>query len=514
MKLPTHKKQLIFGLLILLNLIIRIPSIPHESGVDSFFIHGLATSITEFGYAKWWVNILSVSGFYPYSECSAVPFILSGISQSTGKEIESIILIVSIIFGILSVFTVYLLAGLISDDDNFKFFASFSYSLSPGILAFTMWNMSARGIYLVILPLFVYLLLKTKKSVTKYTFLSIFILLLLATVHHFIYFTMPIIFSYLLTVLMFNKIKNQNYLLNVAFIILFVVAFTMPFFTNTFIEHSKYTQLKEIILTNIRYTGFLLLFAISGFIYLSLKRNKNLEEWFVLVAMFFFAPLMWIQIYAFWFFLLYSCIFIGFSFTNLIKFHTRNKQYVTIILIIILCLSISMSSFYQHWRTGMEKNGQVGQWYMDEKSYSGALWTKDYIGTNKRLVGTDNLIDQRMFAVSGVPTLLDSSDVHMFVYGFEKIEDTPIVKHSPFSTQFYFDDPYSIAPNYTRVGYVKNHLMNQDIDGDTGSNIISRFNLSYLVENRLSSSNNFVQSVYRQKNSIYDNGKIVIWELM
>ena len=42
------KIKLLF-LLFLLNLIIRIPSIPHEKGIDSFFIHSLANSISLFG---------------------------------------------------------------------------------------------------------------------------------------------------------------------------------------------------------------------------------------------------------------------------------------------------------------------------------------------------------------------------------------------------------------------------------------------------------------------------------
>ena len=71
-------------LLLLLNIIIRIPSIPHEKGYDSFFIHSLANSISYAGVAQWWINWMSVFGLYPYSYASAVPFTLSGISQLTG----------------------------------------------------------------------------------------------------------------------------------------------------------------------------------------------------------------------------------------------------------------------------------------------------------------------------------------------------------------------------------------------------------------------------------------------
>ncbi len=516
MRFSIHKKQLIFILLILLNLIVRIPSIPHESGLDSFFNHALAESISQFGCAKWWVNVLSVIGFYPFSECSGVPFILSGINQSTGIEMELTILIVSIIFGIFSLFTMYLLAGAISDDETFKILTSCIYSLSPGIITFTTWNMSTRGIFLVILPLFIYKLLQIKKSTIKNGFLAICLFLLLMTIHHFILFTIPIVFSYFLIVIIYEKIKNHNKF-NVVYITLFFIAITMPFFYNIFIEGFKYTQLKELILTNIRYTGILLIYSIGGFIYLSLKKRKSFSELFMLIAIILFAPLIWMQVYGYWFFLIYSSILIGFSLTNLTKISGKNKKYVTVVLIISLCLSVSMSSFYQHWHTDIENNDQGFKWYMDEKSYDGALWTKDYIGVNKRLVGNDNLEDKRMFAISGVPTLLDASDPHMLVYGFVKIEDVPIARNTQISSKLDIESPYAIGPNYTSVGYLKNHLMEQGINENTSlynaSRIISTLNLSYVVENRLGVTNKFIQSIYTQKNNIYDNGKIVVWEL-
>ena len=82
-------KIILFSLLIVLNLILRIPFYPHEYGADSFVIHILANSVSQFGHARWWINPLSVVGLYPYSECSAVPFILSEISQCTGIDGES-----------------------------------------------------------------------------------------------------------------------------------------------------------------------------------------------------------------------------------------------------------------------------------------------------------------------------------------------------------------------------------------------------------------------------------------
>ena len=79
----TKRVQIgLFVGLIALNIILRIPTVPHEIGFDSFDIHILANSISAFGEARWWVHPLSVVGFFPLSYASSVPFILSGIGTT------------------------------------------------------------------------------------------------------------------------------------------------------------------------------------------------------------------------------------------------------------------------------------------------------------------------------------------------------------------------------------------------------------------------------------------------
>ena len=162
MKFSKRSKYLLFGLLVALNIIIRIPSVPHECTDDSYAIHTLANSISLFGEARWWLHPLSIGGFYPYSYASSVPFLLSGISQCTGMDMEWTIWLFSLVGGVFSMFAAYLMAGAIKDNDLFKFLVAFAYSLSPGILLHSTFNASTRGLFTMLLPLFIYLLLKTR----------------------------------------------------------------------------------------------------------------------------------------------------------------------------------------------------------------------------------------------------------------------------------------------------------------------------------------------------------------
>ena len=125
---------------------------PHEIGMDSFDIHSIANSVSTFGYAKWWIDPAAIAGFYPFSYASLVPFVLSGISQCTGINMERTIWLFSAFIGLFSAFTAYLMAGAIRDDDIFKYLVAFAYSTSAGILYFTTWTVSTRGMFEIAQP--------------------------------------------------------------------------------------------------------------------------------------------------------------------------------------------------------------------------------------------------------------------------------------------------------------------------------------------------------------------------
>jgi len=280
-----------------------------------------------------------------------------------------------------------------------------------------------------------------------------------------------------------------------------------------FIEHSRYVQLHEMLENNVRYTGSLLIFTLGGFIYISLKNDKSFGEWFLLFLLICFAPLMWIRTYAFWFTTLFSCLLIGMSLTNIVYIKNNKKRKIMcIVLITNLLLAVSFSGFYQHWRTYKGEKSPSGNWFMSEKTYKGALWIKDNIDKNRRMVGNDFLVEKRVFAISGVPTLTDAAEITMFIYGFASLNNTPIVRNSPFSISFYRDNPFVIASNYTRVGYVRSALRHFEVDSISGKSIISRFNLSYVVENQ-KVKDVFTRSL-QKVNNIYDNGGIRVWNLV
>jgi len=515
MHIPRHMKISLMGLLMLLIFVIMIPSVPHEIGFDSFFIHKLANIISVFGEARWWIHPLSIFGLYPYSEVSGVPFILSGISQCTNIDMEQAIWLFSVIIVLFSAFTAYLMAKVIRDDDVFKFFVAFGYSLSPGILAFT-WNVSTRGLFIVLLPLFIYLLLKARTFKMRCGSLAIVMFIMLAVTHHYIYFTGPVVLCFIILVLLnkFVKIRRTySNLVNIGYLGIFLVAFSYPFFTYTFITEPRYQWLEWMLTTNVRYSGILIIFAITGFIYLSLKSNKNFGEKFILLTLLFLAPFIYVRTYSHFFILIFVMTLAGIALANVARTNERKKKHACAVIIIALLLSVCFSGFYQHWRTGMYTGSRF--WYMRESTYAGALWIRENVDANKNLVGnggTDSFRVQRMSAACGGLPLIFETGVDALCYGFINKSYIKIKKNSALTTAFYLDGPY-VEVRGTGIGIELNSFIGQpDIDRWYAKDFIDRFNISYMIEDT-SFNYPIIHSVREKKDNIYDNGEIRIWDL-
>lgn len=514
MTFPKSRKYQLIILLILLNFIIRIPSVPHEMGNDGFTIHILANSVSISGYAGWWAHPSSIFGFYPYSYASAVPFIISGISQVTGVEMEIVVWAFSVIIGLFSAFTAYILAKIIWDNDIFKFLVAFSYSFSPGILNFSTWDISTRGLFFVLLPLFIYFLIKILKSKTKSDLIRISLLfftlfVLLMATHHYIFMTIPIIISFII-VAMSDKLgihrffKTSDYEINITFLLgLFAMLF-IPFFTGMLISGSRYGALNGLLENGIRYSGVLFIFTIPGLIYLSFKNNKKLEEWFVLFTLLMIMPLLYQETYIHYFIIILSSVFLSIAMINVIEIG-KKKKYAIYFVIIMLLISTSFSSYFQHWNSrGKPK------FYMSETKYNVGLWAKENINVNKNLVAYDELTGRMVLAVSEVPTLLGDAPDAMLTYGFINKTKINVSMNSPFRKEFYTDNPYILI---SREDAYEDYYGLRYYPIDKAGVLLHRYNLSYVIINSLTADNLFINTVQEIKDNIYNNGQILLWRL-
>jgi len=514
-------KIILFSLLIALNLVLRTPFFSHEYGSDSFVIHILGNSISEFGCAQWWINKLAIVGLYPYSECSAVPFVLSGISQTTGIDMEHVILLFCIFLGLLNVFAAYIMAGEIIDDDLFKFLVAFGLSTSPAILNYLTWTITMRAPFIALLPLFVYILLKCRTYKLRYGFLTLILSTLLFLTHHLAYFLIPVFIGYFIVVISYKlkshvkSIKIPEKYITFALIIAFLVMFAIPFQTGRLIIDvgSRYVAVNNLFLSNLpRYIGVLGIFAIGGVIYLLFRPNKSFGEWSLLFIMLFLTPFLYVQTYMKWFIPCFIFPFVGIGLINALKTDERKKKYAILVVIILLLLSVSFSGFYQHWRT---KGGSVYlfEGYMKETTYTTGLWVKENID-NGSLISNDIMLGLRVFAVSEVP-LFTGADTIDQVYGFGDVNELELEKKSITEEDYWLNGPYRIRSGESEI-YRQEILRNYEYYER------SKYNFTHVIEDKRLHGlftyhgvqpSKFLYHIYDKKDCIYDNGNINIWIL-
>ncbi len=141
-------------------MILRYPG-GHEEGVDSFLIHGVAGAILDTGSMNWLVNPFSYFGLAQFSYAPAVPVSLASFAGISNLGLEPAILAYSLLFGLLTPWTAFLLGREVTRRDGVSLFFAFLVTSCEGMIGFTNWTISTRGTFLVMTPLALALFVKT-----------------------------------------------------------------------------------------------------------------------------------------------------------------------------------------------------------------------------------------------------------------------------------------------------------------------------------------------------------------
>jgi len=345
------KKHVIYILilLIVLNIIIRIPTMRNEPGQDTFVIHSLANSISNAGFAAWVNHPLSFFGMYPGSYPSAGPFWLSGFNLLTNLEMDEVILITSIILGLIGFFSAYLAAKGIENNTLFRIFVAFSFSLSPVFLLFTIWSASTRHLFLAIFPLLLWCLfsISNNSNKLKYLLLSGVFFILLGVTHR-LFFLMPLIIIAFLSSFILNNLKILVELygkkINIVPIVWFTVflifvgfqIFRIGFYKNIHLIDAYETGflftgkefdslLKNMAIDYASKIGLLSIFIIIGLIVLTIKPEKKINHIFLLTSLIILSPIISYGTYVPLILLIFSCLLIGLGLLKIMNMIKINK---------------------------------------------------------------------------------------------------------------------------------------------------------------------------------------------
>ena len=505
MKLSTKFKFRLFLCLLALNVILRIQVLPREIGWDSFEMHIMINSLSEFGYAKWFLHPLSVVGIYPASYSSSMQFLLSGLFQTTGIEMDLIIFVYSIFLGIFSIFVAYLMAGAFINNDLFKLLAAITFSTLNAVLTYTTWTIPTRGLFLILAPMVIYLLLKiiSTKNI-KYVLLLILFSSFLFSTHHLFYFLLPLYVS-ALTMVVFSKRLKKIKLVSensIPFLLLvgFILMFSVPFFTGKFVENSRYSA---VYISYIRYLGLSTFFAIGGLFYLIFKSNKKNTEYFMILSSILLTVFIYQETYFKWFIPIIAIVFVCVGLLNFINLFPNKKRIVPFVLIVFMLASTGISGYYQFL------HDYGGARYIDESTYYTGKWLK--CAVNDSCISNDVMLGRRMFSVSETTHFLECSTTLNQIYGFNKIDISQYEMFSVFSDDFWMSG-YKGRDIGEATWYAAHKLWQSPLD----------LNISYMVENTNAQGriywrhgpekSKLLQEAYKN-NKLYDTGDINIWIL-
>ena len=506
-------KTLLFALLVLLVLILHYPMGFNEVGWDSFLYHILANSLSEFGYAKWWIHSLSVFGMYPYSVGGALPFLLSGWSQTIGFSTDKIIFWFSLLIGILAIFTSYLFARTVFNDDIYKFIVAFGFSTSQSILFYTTWTAGTRALFIIMLPLFLYTIMKLSDS-RKYVILSTILFITLMATHKLYFFILPVIFCWILVHSLYSVKPfwiREHYKLFIFILVFgFLVMFFIPFFSRTFITvGSRYTWLSDILITYVRYNGIALLIFVSGFIYIMFDTKKTKEQVISLISFVALAPFFNIMNYMKWFIVPFLFFFAGRGLTNIltIKSHKKLNLIISILLIFAIVIFTSYFQFIHFYliETPVERN-------LDKSEYVAGMWLKEFIPNEFNMVCTNSYLGRRIFSISQIPTMIGSDTIDI-TYEFVNTSSVITERISMMNMNTYFDSPYvQIRSGPKTIWYIENTFSRYHFNDKHIKGAVENFNFSYLIEDSKRPST-FTRSLEKETDAYYDNGNLGIWLL-
>ncbi|WMW25431.1 hypothetical protein RE474_01540 [Methanolobus sediminis] len=509
--LNSKNKLILIALAFILNLVLRLPSVPHEIGNDSYQIHVLANSITQFGFAKWWINIYSVFGLYTFSYASSVPFLLSGIQQLGNFEMESVVWVMGTSLGLFSMFSAYLMATSLSDKFFFRFAFSLFYSISQGILQFTVWDASTRGLFLVMFPLFFYFLAKENMSLPKKIVLICLLFLFLRATHNFAYFGVIVFVSYVFTQLLLSigyvasKIKQHSVLANSLYLASLIFLITFAFLTKFMMVGSRYGSFLVLIVATARYVGPILIFAIGGAAYAIFKDSKSSNEWFMLVTVLMFSLIFFSADYGKFILLPLTIYFVAIGFKNMLFSGSKSKIIHIFIILIILSSSI-FSGFYNHYRTGDSQ----GYWYMKEQTNVAGLWARDSMELSSHILTTGGDV-WRLIAISNGHAIFPSIPPVALTYDFisedEAINST--IASDIFSLSYFFDGPY-VQKSGTYFWGKYDWISNFPVDDNRYKTFIELYDIKYLVFDTYS-YRSIMSNIDSKKSKVYDNRRIVIY---
>jgi len=324
MDLSRRMKRLLLCLLVSLHLFFRYPVTPRSVGsTDSFFVMGMTFSLKKNSGMPWLDNVFSYAGLYPFSYPSGGSAGLAAVWSVSGLGIDESLYVFNLVFSLAGLFGVFMLGSSIKRNFLVGYSGAFAFSVSPLIFRYTFWMLSARALFVCLLPVFVWFLFRTlsRRHGLRYGLCAAVLFPVMMFVHHMGLFLPALFLGYVLAHLTsraMNRLKltsiyskdvsrSLSFIILAFFVFLIFLQTIMDSFYSPDLQTFQAWYLKDegnplvtVLNIGIFYTvsvGVLMLCGIFGLANLTAKNDKKETQWGILLVLLVYSYFVADQLY-------------------------------------------------------------------------------------------------------------------------------------------------------------------------------------------------------------------------
>ncbi len=525
-----------------LSVALRYPG-NHEIGVDSFFIHTLAQSIIGMGHAAWTPNPLAYFGWYPVSYPSGGPFLLAAISSVAGTSVEASILGSSMLLGLLGMLSAFVMAREFRPSPGFATGVAFLYGMAPRFLAFTLWQASTRNLFMAILPMFIWSLMRFHRTRSLLDLsICVSIVVLLASAHRLVVLVLLLVIAYIFAVIILGSYRllrrTRPYLVMrssrigltrwAALLGTFAAGAGFLFGTQLLTEYSVGElasgtsvpiELLNLGVSITRSVGLAAPLALVGLIYSPWAKNGGIRELFCVTALIALVPTLFLRLYTGFYVLPFLAIIAVYGLQALAG-RLKNRKRAIGAAIVLATLAVPLFS------GAVLRYEQSVNPPMTLATYNVGLYLSAS-GQDQTLICNEQNICSQIAAVGAVPIVPtaggtpDDPSPEMLVFGFYRPGEVSqhLVRIPLQDITVNSDSPWTVVgldPNNDYGNLI------QSFFGQVSSRLSARYHPAYYLEVAPGAGSFFdssgvaypsalAVSVYSRAYSIYADGSVGIW---
>ena len=150
--------------LVAVTLLLRVPFVPAPTGIDAFLYQLQVRATLDVGALFWVTRPAALWGLVPGTIPAGATTLVAAGSALTGLPLQEYLLLHSPLLALLGTAGFWLLAGEAGGGNRGRWLAALAFAVAPRYLQFSHWRISLRYMLVVLLPLFLWLLLRIRHA--------------------------------------------------------------------------------------------------------------------------------------------------------------------------------------------------------------------------------------------------------------------------------------------------------------------------------------------------------------